>query len=249
MIRASGFTITTGLLTLSVVLAVAGCGSNPHSLKITEANKDSFMEELKDSKGLTVEEVGLLTSLQMRRAAAKALGGTDVVMVGKTVGDVINDQRAFVADAEAKQKEQDRLAAEAKAKAEAIAAQLRESINLTVFEKGFTPSRPMDGRFDDFITLNCVYENKSGKDIRAFRGQVRFTDLFGKEIFTTSMTISDPVAAGQKATWSGAIKFNQFVTEQQNLRNANLNDMKVVWLPQSVLFADGSALGESESSK
>ena len=128
-----------------------------------------------------------------------------------------------------------------------MAAQLRNTINLTVYEKGFRPSASLDGRFDDYITIKCAYENKSDKDIRAFRGQVQFTDLFGKEIYTTNMTVSDPIKAREKSTWSGEIKYNQFVSAQQSLRNAELADMKVVWLPQAVLFVDGSSIGESDS--
>jgi hypothetical protein len=239
---------TIAALLFSLLFAMA-CTSNPHSLKITDANKDSFMDQLKDSKGLTVEEIGLLASSQIRRGAVKAFGGSDASIVGKTVGDLISEERKLQADAKIKEEEQKKLAAEAKAKADALTAQLRNAITLTVFDKAFTPADPMNGRFDSFITLKCVYENKSDKDIRAFRGRVKFTDLFGKEIFTTNMTISDPVGAGQKANWSGAIKYNQFMTNQQNLRNAEMANMKIVWLPDSVLFADGTSLGASDDAK
>jgi hypothetical protein len=194
-----------------------------------------------------VEEIGLLTSFQGRRAAVKALGGSEVPVVGKTVGDLIDEERKFRADANAKEEEQKKLAAEAKTKADALTAQLRNAITLTVFDKGFQPSNPMSGSFQDYITLKCVYENKSDKDIRAFRGRVQFTDLFGKQIYMTSVTISEPIKAGQKATWSGAMEYNQFISEEQSLRNAKMENMKIVWLPDSVLFADGTSLGESDT--
>jgi hypothetical protein len=241
--------VTAALVSVFVALLIVACTGNPHNLKITDANKDSFMEQLKDSKGLTVEEMGLLMSSQMRRAATKTLGGTDVSVVGKTVGELIDDERKVRADAKIREEEEKRLAAEAKAKADVLTAQLRNAISLTVFDKGFRPSSPMDGQFDAFITLKCVYENKSDKDIRAFRGHVQFTDLFGKEIFTTNLTISNPIAAGQKANWTGVINYNQFNAEQQSLRNAGLADMKIIWLPDSVLFADGSSLGSSDAAK
>lgn len=241
-------TTITFLVLFSLLLAVA-CTSNPHNLKITDTNKDSFMEQLKDSKGLTVEEIGLLASFQIRRGAVKAFGGSDVPIVGKTVGDLISDERKLQAEAKAKEEEQKKLAAEAKAKADALTAQLRNAISLTVFDKGFQPSNPMGGSFQDYITLKCVYENKSDKDIRAFRGRVQFTDLFGKEIFMTNLTISDPIKAGEKATWSGSIKYNQFLANQQELRNAEMANMKIVWLPDSVLFADGTSLGASDDAK
>jgi hypothetical protein len=169
---------------------------------------------------------------------------TSTSLVGKTVGELIDEERKFETDAKAKEAEEQRLAAEARAKEEAQAAELRKAVNLTVFDKGFVPSDPYSSRFDDFITLKCAYENTSGKDIRAFRGSVRFTDLFGAPIYAVNLTIDDPVAAGSKATWSGTIKFNQFVESHVRLRNAALQDMKVIWEPRSILFADGSQIGE-----
>jgi hypothetical protein len=224
---------------------LVACASDPHSLRITEENKDSFMEQLKDSKGLTLEEMGLLTASQMRRAAAKALGGTEPIFVGKTIGEVIADEKKWRDEQKKKEEEEKRLAAEAKAKEDALAAQLREAVSLTVFDKGFVPSNPSAGRFDDYITVKTAYENKSGKDIRAFRGVVRFTDLFDKQIYATAITIDDPLPAGQKGTWNGVIDYNQFDDDDRALRNAEMQNMKIVWQPRSILFADGSALGES----
>lgn len=237
------YNILIGAVVLAIVALLAWryIGSqDPHALRLTEQNKDSFMDTLKESKGLSVEEVGFLSASQIRRSFAKTMGREPDSIVGKTVGDLIAAERKFQSDAKTKEDEQKRLAAEAKAKADARAAQMREAVSLTVFDKGFIPTDPTAGRFDASITLKCAYENKSGKDIRAFAGQVRFTDLFDKEIFTTSLTISDPIAAGAKATWDGTIKYNQFVETHQHLRNAEMANMKIVWLPSQILFADGS---------
>jgi hypothetical protein len=117
---------------------------------------------------------------------------------------------------------------------------------LTVYDKGFIPSDPSAGRYRDEITIKCTYQNNSAKDIRAFRGKVQFTDLFGAEIFTSGLTISNPVSTGQKGTWGGVIEYNQFERAHQQLRNTTLKDMKVVWIPDSVIFTDGSKVGEDE---
>lgn len=121
--------------------------------------------------------------------------------------------------------------------------ELREAIRLTVFEKSFLPSNHRQGRYSDSIIIECVYENISSRDIRAFTGRVRFDDLFGKRVFESSLTISDPVEADAKATWTGSIDYNQFRDEHRALRNASLEDLKVVWLREQVLFADGSRVG------
>ena len=222
---------------------LSACAQDPRNLTITEENQDSFMEELKDAT-LTGEEFGLITTAQMRRALATSFEAEGPVFIGKTVGDIIEEERAFLAAAEARQAEEDRLAAEAQAAADARVAELRQALTLTIFDKGFRPSDVRNGQFEDFILIQAAYENTSGKDIRAFRGSVQFADLFGKEIYTTTLTISDRLAAGANATWSGQIRYNQFKADQQALRNTALEDMNIGWRPASIMFADGTTIGE-----
>ena len=121
---------------------------------------------------------------------------------------------------------------------------LRKALALSVAEKGFIPSDPSANRYQDLITIKCSYSNGSEKDIRAFTGSVVFQDLFGKEIFRANITISDPIGAGQQSTWAGTIKYNQFVEAHQRLRNTDLKDLTVVWVPASILFADGTRIEE-----
>lgn len=235
-------------ITLAVSLVAlafcTSCAKDPHKLKITEQNKDNFMESIKDSKGLTVAETRMLIAYQMRNSIGKAFGGNDKNTVGKTVADLITEEERFEQQQNHEQEEQKRLATEAKAKEDALAAELRKAITLSVYEKSFLAADPTAGSYEDHIVIKCAYQNTSGKDIRAFKGKVRFTDLFGSEIYKSSLTISDPVSTGNKATWTGTIKYNQFLEDDVKLRSAELKDMKVEWLPSSVIFADGTKLGE-----
>ena len=226
-----------------LIVALSGCEQNPRDFTITEENQDSFMEELQDAT-LTVEEFGLLTAAQLRRGLAEGFGGEAPVFIGKTVGEVIEEERTFSAEAEARQAEQDRLALEAKAEADALVAELRGALALTIFDKSFVPSNFRAERYEDYITIQAAYENTSGKDIRAFRGVVRFADLFGAEIYTASLTISDPIADGENATWTGQIDYNQFRNDHEALRNKDLDDMNIEWRPASIIFADGTTIGE-----
>jgi hypothetical protein len=233
----------TSLFLVGVLLLV-GC-SGDRKTTITEGNKDSILDQIKDSRSFTPDEVRLLLARQVRVAAAESLKQPAPAWVGKTLEEVIADERKFEQDAKVRQAEADRLAAEAKAKEEAAAAELRKAITLTVYDKGFIPSDPYNSRYEDYITLKCTYQNVSGKDIRAFTGSVRFADLFDKEILTSGLTIDDPIKANDKATWSGTIKYNQFRDAHQSFRNAELANMKVTWIPKSIIFADGTQLGGS----
>jgi hypothetical protein len=194
---------------------------------------------MKDMKGLTVEEAGLLMAAQMSDGMRKAFGGEERKIVGKTVGELLAELKKEAADREAESKKQERLAAEARAKDEARAAELRKAINLAVVSKGF-----QSADYQEFITIRVAYENTSGKEIRAFRGKIQFTDLFGKEIYESGLTISEPVKAGEKQIWNGSINYNQFIDEQKALRFSDLSNLKVVWKPAAILFSDGSKIGE-----
>ena len=113
-----------------------------------------------------------------------------------------------------------------------------KAIRFAVLEKRFMPADPDSNEYQARIILKCSYENVSARDIRAFTGTVIFQDLFGREIHRVSVTISDPVKAGQQATWDGVANYNQFIEAQQRFRAAELRDMKVVWAPISIMFSD-----------
>ena len=232
-----------GVLVLALV--IAGCESDPKSVAITQDNEETFLEDIKDMKGLTIEESRMLHAYVIRAGMAEVFGGEAPKLAGQTIGDLIETQRLFEAEAKAQEEEQDRLAAEARAREEAIAAELRKTISFGVYDKSFQASDIMSGRYSDYVVIKCTYENTSEKNVRAFTGSLRFTDLFGKPIYESGLTISDPVAAGERGNWSGTIEYNQFMDEHKSLRNTKLEDMKVIWLPSEILFADGSTIGGS----
>jgi hypothetical protein len=226
-------------LAYSVSLLI-GCAQDPKQVKITDANKEKILEEIKDMKGLTVDEARMLVVFTFRQGMGKTFGAVPPSVVGKTVGDIIAEEKAFETDAKKREEQQAKLGTEAKAKEDARAAELRKAISLTVFKKGF-----QEVEYQSYITISCAYENTSGKDVRAFTGKVRFTDLFGKPIYESNLTISNTIKAGDKGTWNGSIRYNKFDAVQAALRNSELADMKVEWLPASILFADGTKIGES----
>lgn len=124
------------------------------------------------------------------------------------------------------------------------AVALERTIRLSVLRKGFIPSDAAAGRYEALFTLNCAYQNTSGRDVRAFTGTVLFEDLFGREIFKSRITISDAIASGQAATWSGTAHYNQFIESHKRFLATPLENMKVVWVPASIIFSDGTQIGE-----
>ena len=112
-----------------------------------------------------------------------------------------------------------------------------------MFEKGF-----QNADYQNYITIRAVYENKSGKDIRAFKGTIQFNDLFGAEIMPVNISEDNPIQAGEMRREGWTLKYNQFIDKHVKLRNTELDNMKPEWRPSVILFADGSSL-EVQSTK
>ena len=98
------------------ILLLCGCSKDPHNVQITAKNKDTFMEEIKDMKGFTVDEARLLVGFQVRRVIGKTSGDDPT---GKTVGDLLSQLKKQAADEKTEGDRQKRLADDAKAKTDA----------------------------------------------------------------------------------------------------------------------------------
>jgi hypothetical protein len=226
------------LLLLVILIAVAGCSGNVKNLRITEENKNTVFDQIKTTKDLTVEEVGLLQAYVLRKGLGDAFAGkTPTLPVGMTIGEIIDDQRKWVDNEKVRQAEEKERIARARAEEEKQRRQLLDAITLTVFEKGF---QHVD--YEDYVTIRAVYENKSGKDIRAFKGTIQFNDLFGVEIMPVNIAEDTPLAAGETRREGWTLKFNQFIDQHVKLRNTALENMKPEWKPSIILFADGTSM-------
>lgn len=140
--------------------------------------------------------------------------------------------------------EQDRLEAEQKALAEKAAREeaerverLNKAVIVTCFEKGFVK---VD--YQEYITYKFAIQNKSEKDMRAIKGSITFTNLFDDEIKTLSFVYDEPIEAGKTVNWEAQTDYNKFIDEDKSLKSKDLEDIKVVWKPEKVIFGDGSTL-------
>ena len=99
--RTSMDTVPRRRLIIGIVsaLLMVACGTDPRSVRITDTNKDTFLEDMKDMKGLTVGEVGLLISDQMRIVLSGDVSGDgEKAMVGKTVGELLTQLKKEAAE-------------------------------------------------------------------------------------------------------------------------------------------------------
>jgi hypothetical protein len=228
----------SGILLTGFLLLTAACAGDVKNMRVTEANKTTVFDEIKNSKSLTVEEVGLLQAFVLRKGFGGALAGEPTALpVGLTIGQMIEDQRQWVIeDNRRKADAEERIAQARTAEAQQRKA-LLDAMKLTVVEKGFQRTKDQE-----FITIDVMYENKSGKVIRGFTGAIQFKDLFGTEITPFTINEDEPLAAGATRHQGWSLKYNQLADKHMELRNTALYDMKVEWQPQTIVFADGTTL-------
>lgn len=211
--------------------------SNVKDYKFSKDNKDQIIEKVKKSRDLTGEEVALLMAALLR----SSLSGKD--FEGKTVGQIIEEQRKLAVEQESKEKEAKRLAEEALRKEAQVAAELSKYLMVTPFKKSFLKSDYRSGNYEDTITIGFVFENKGDKDIRAFKGTTVFKNLFGDKIKEIPLIYDQGIKSGEKKNWYGSLKYNQFMSEDQKLRNTELENMKFEWKSKAIMFKDGSKIG------
>jgi hypothetical protein len=99
------------------------------------------------------------------------------------------------------------------------------------------------------ITLKVAYQNNTKKDIAAFKGVITFKDTFGDKIYSSGLKEDEGIKAGASRNVGLFIKYNQFIDNDVKLKNAELAKSKVEFQPITIIFADGSALGETAAGK
>lgn len=81
-----------------MVVLLTGCG-NVKEQKFTKDNQAEIMEKVRKSREVTVEEAGLLVGAMTRMARQGQS------LEGRTVGELIEEQRSFAPKMDAKEKE------------------------------------------------------------------------------------------------------------------------------------------------
>ena len=137
-------------------------------------------------------------------------------------------------------------AAKEKADVEANLAKQREpmlnALSVSLTSKEFTAADFYAGRPSDYLSFNIQQTNKSAKDIRGFKGVFAIKDIFGDEIIKISFKSDDVLRTGQSKKDKMSLNYNQFMDSHQKLRSTAMENLRVEWQPEMIMFADGTAL-------
>ena len=233
------------ILSLAVVLT-SSC-SNARDTRISETNQDTIIKAIADSGELSPEEQALLAGYLLRFDS----GQTEFSPVGKTIADLIEEQRSFLAGQdyvkqsrkeaeaaarerrEAQAAEQERLKPQQRAREEALAFSLQDSVVFAVLEERVVGSSGPG--YDSDISLG--FRNVSGKNVRFFTGTVFLNQTPDLPYYSSPIRLNGVFKPG--ATAVATIKVNH--PDREPL----LHRVKVVWLMQTIDFEDGTVLDAS----
>lgn len=117
---------------------------------------------------------------------------------------------------------------------------LRSIISVEATEKTFVPSDFMKGTYDDYILIKFNFTNHSDMTIKGFQGKVRFLDMFGNEITSNPLKYELGINSGETKEYVGKKDYNQFMDEDKQLKDSELSNIKIEWLPSTIIYEDGT---------
>lgn len=123
---------------------------------------------------------------------------------------------------------------------------LQNALSVRLINKTYVPSDFRARRYDDRVALEFEYENRTERDIRAFTGTVIFKDIFDRPFLRVNLTVDDPIGAGQTVRDSDkSLATNQFDADHQKLIATDLANLRLGFEVESILFMDGTRLGDA----
>ena len=211
------------LLIFLVATLTFSC-STPLDKKYSEETFETDAKEIKEGGKLSEEDALIMAGWIMR----SKLKGEN--LEGKTYNEIIEEAKDY-------KKEQELLAEKAKLEEEEKRQRLGSALTVAMYDKGFEKYD-----YQEYLTYSLAFENKTEKNIRAFKGSISIQDLFDTEIKSINLTIDDPIKSGETFKGNYTTDYNQFRDEDTRLKSKDMDDLKVVWTPEKIIFADGTTL-------
>lgn len=211
------------LIAMTVLLGLYSC-SSPLDKEYNDETVEQDTEAIRESEKLTDEELGLIAGWIVKSKLQ------DKDLTNKKYSEILKEAKDF-------KNEQQELAEKAKKEEKEKQERLGGALTVAMYDKGY---REYD--YQEYLTYSFAFENKTQKDIRAFKGIVSIQDLFNSEIKEINLTVDDPISAGEIFRATYTTEYNQFMDEDSRLKGKDMEDLNVVWKPEKIIFKDGSTL-------
>jgi hypothetical protein len=238
-----------------LLIAILGCAfvvacSDPKNTPLpTDMGK---METIKPQfEKLTDDEKKLVAAYMLRKSMQGTIfGGAAGTTDAATIGQAIDNQRAFVAAAEKRDAEEKALKAKLQAEREAAMKAMRDVVTVALVSKKIDVERGYSGiELGRRISIIVGYQNNGDKPIAGVKGTLVIKDVFGDTLSRFRISNDDTLGPKQSKTWTGGRRLSSFGGDNKDEKFAELPDdkIKVDWEPDQIVFTDGSKLSAPES--
>lgn len=112
---------------------------------------------------------------------------------------------------------------------------LAKRVELEITKKGF-----FDGDFQEQITMDLKFTNKTEKDIKGVEGIIAFYDIFDNKIKAINVSYDKGIPKDGNSVFNAGIDYNQFIDENVKLKNTDLKNLKYEWEVKTIIYEDGS---------
>lgn len=223
------------LLLISVLLA--GCGNPKDQVIPRDLSKlDQDKEFIETVKSLPQEDKDLLTGYVARALIAQAFNQSPPI--GRTVGEAIENQKAWVKEQQQIEQQKEVAKQKALAEFEKQSLELQKALQLVYLKRvGIKKAN-----YQEYVQLAFDLKNNSGKEISGYKADLKFKDQFGNEFKTLTIEDSDGLKANFDDSIVFAWQYNQFDDGWQKLLSLDEAKFKVDSQVTHVIFTDGTEL-------
>ncbi|MEQ9262856.1 MAG: hypothetical protein RLP14_06820 [Owenweeksia sp.] len=94
----------------------------------------------------------------------------------------------------------------------------------------------------DYLIFDFVLHNQSEKDIRALKGHVIFSNIFGEELHRLALSCERTIPACEKINHQVKMTYRPYMKKDVVLKERSLEGLQVQWIPERIIFTDNSTL-------
>lgn len=225
---------------LTGLLLLGGC-SKPTDTVIS-SDMSSWDETLApEVKKLSDSDKKKITAYLMRVKMGEVLGG-EGVPTGMTIGEAITAQSQWESEQMVNKVKEQNLRKKIELERSKTIELLNKAVTVTFLSKDEILKDFEERRYQDYQQLRIGVQNNTAKQIVGVAGEMKFIDVFDKEVGSVNFRISESIGPQQTFVWVGGRDYNQFIDEHRTIWNLEEGKYTTQFIPEMVVFQDGTKL-------
>jgi len=116
-------------------------------------------------------------------------------------------------------------------------SKLNKQVSLECLEKTYSSQDEQE-----YIHYKFKITNKTEKDVQLLKGKITFTNKKGHVMKSFPMAYGHLIKAGENTIWDTKTTFDQFMDEEEALKNFELKKLDCRWTPVQITFSDGTTM-------